>query len=220
MWGVEGEFWQGLEADGMTPKFTENYTKNKEKLADYQAKMDPVMWVGNTVYVDDIKGKFEATLPENERNWSTYWQYEITWKTQGDATEFINLSPLPDTEEGIAFQSAKDIWQKARAQALTPNRTRKRWPSWTKRMTIRCPLGSRSCWIITPSAGTRIWRSSKGSNGKAEYSVRGPGFPGSPFLHPHRRRGHPFSCCLRSLENFLRSQPPGGTGILRDKRSL
>ncbi|MGG6310681.1 extracellular solute-binding protein [Paenibacillus macerans] len=118
MWGVEGEFWQGLEADGVTPKFTENYTKNKDKLAEHQTKMDPVMWVGNTVYVDDIKGKFEATLPENERNWSTYWQYEITWKTQGDATEFINLFPLPDTEEGIAFQRANDIWQKARAQTL------------------------------------------------------------------------------------------------------
>lgn len=118
MWGVEGEFWEGREADGITPKFTEKYTQEKEKLADYQAKMDPLMWVGNTVYVDDIKGKFEATLPESERNWSTYWQYEITWKTQGDATEFINLFPLPDTEEGITFQSGKDIWQKARAQAL------------------------------------------------------------------------------------------------------
>ncbi|MMZ62525.1 hypothetical protein D1872_247380 [compost metagenome] len=76
------------------------------------------MWVGNTVYVDDIKGKYEATLPENERNWSTYWQYEITWKTQGDATEFINLFPMPDSEEGISFQRAKDIWLKVRAQTL------------------------------------------------------------------------------------------------------
>jgi len=118
MWGVEGEYWNGLEADGETPKFTEKYTTEKEALAEHQTKMDPLMWVGNTVYVDDIKGKYEATLPENERNWSTYWQYEITWKTQGDATEFINLFPMPDSEEGISFQRAKDIWLKVRAQTL------------------------------------------------------------------------------------------------------
>ena len=118
MWGLEGEYWKGLEADGVTPKFTEKYTTDKEGLAKYQSKMDPLMWVGNTVYVDDIKGKFEAMLPENERNWSTYWQYEITWKTQGDSTEFINLNPLPETEEGIVHQRVKDTWLKARAQAL------------------------------------------------------------------------------------------------------
>ncbi|WP_334073655.1 extracellular solute-binding protein [Paenibacillus sp. A14] len=118
MWGVEGEYWDGLEADGETPKFTEKYTKEKEALAEHQTKMDPLMWVGNTVYVDDIKGKYEATLSENERNWSTYWQYAITWKTQGDATEFINLFPMPDSEEGISFQRANDIWLKVRAQTL------------------------------------------------------------------------------------------------------
>ncbi len=118
MWGVEGKFWNGIEADGITPKFTDKYKTEKDALAEYQTKMDPLMWVGNTVFVDDTKGKFESTLAENERNWSTYWQYEITWKTQGDATEFINLSPLPESEEGISFQRASDIWTKARAQAL------------------------------------------------------------------------------------------------------
>ncbi|MHA0857886.1 extracellular solute-binding protein [Paenibacillus sp. CMAA1364] len=118
MWGVEGGYWEGLESDGVTPKFTDKYTTDKDGLAEHQTMMDPLMWVGNTVFVDDIKGKFEATLPETERNWSTYWQYEITWKTQGDATEFINLFPQPESEEGIAFQRVKDIWLKVRAQTL------------------------------------------------------------------------------------------------------
>jgi putative aldouronate transport system substrate-binding protein len=118
MWGPEGGFWNGLEDDGITPIFTEKYTTQKNELAEFQGKMDPLMFVGNTVFVDDIKGKFEASLPENERNWSTYWQYKITWKTQGDATEFINLFPMPDSNEGIAFQRAKDIWTKVRAQSL------------------------------------------------------------------------------------------------------
>ncbi|MEC0093272.1 extracellular solute-binding protein [Paenibacillus macquariensis] len=118
MWGLEGGYWDGFESDGVTPKFTEKYKTDKNGLAEYQTKMDPLMWVGNTVYVDDIKGKFESTLSESERNWSTYWQYQITWKTQGDATEFINLFPQPESEEGIAFQRAKDIWLKVRAQTL------------------------------------------------------------------------------------------------------
>ncbi|OAB36929.1 ABC transporter substrate-binding protein [Paenibacillus macquariensis subsp. defensor] len=118
MWGLEGGYWNGLESDGVTPKFTDKYKTDKNGLAEYQTKMDPLMWVGNTVYVDDIKGKFESTLSESERNWSTYWQYQITWKTQGDATEFINLFPQPESEEGIAFQRAKDIWLKVRAQTL------------------------------------------------------------------------------------------------------
>lgn len=118
MWGLEGGFWKGLESDGITPKFTDKYKTDKNALAEYQTKMDPLMWVGNTTFVDEIKGKYEATLAENERNWSTYWQYAITWKTQGDATEFINLFPLPESEEGIAFQRAKDIWLKVRAQTL------------------------------------------------------------------------------------------------------
>ncbi|WP_410771787.1 extracellular solute-binding protein [Fontibacillus sp. BL9] len=117
-WGVEGEYWQGYEADGYTPKFTEKYATQKDKLAEYQKFMDPVMWVGNTVFADDTKGKYETTLAENERNWATYWQYQITWKTQGDATEFVNMPPSPDSEAGIAFQRAKDIWDQVRAQTL------------------------------------------------------------------------------------------------------
>ncbi|MNJ48120.1 hypothetical protein D3C77_433060 [compost metagenome] len=65
-----------------------------------------------------MKGKYEETLNEEDRNWATYWQYKITWKTQGDYTEFVNMHPMPETEEGIAFQRVKDIWLKVRAQTL------------------------------------------------------------------------------------------------------
>ncbi|HEY4390176.1 MAG TPA: extracellular solute-binding protein [Paenibacillus sp.] len=116
--GPEGEFWQGYEADGITPKFTENYAKEKDKLAEFQAFSDPFQWVGNTDYINNAKGGYESTLGELDRNWSTYWQYQITWKTQGDATEFVNMIPLPDSDEGISHQRAKDIWLQVRAQTL------------------------------------------------------------------------------------------------------
>ncbi|WMT39989.1 extracellular solute-binding protein [Paenibacillus sp. D2_2] len=117
-WGVEGEYWQGLEADGYTPKFTEKYVTQRDQLSEYQTKMDPIMWVGNTVFADDTKGKYESTLAEQDRNWATYWQYQITWKTQGDGTQFVNMTPMPDSEEGISYQRARDIWLQVRAQTL------------------------------------------------------------------------------------------------------
>lgn len=118
MWGPPGGYWDGVEADGETPVFTEKYTSDAEGLNKLQAVTTNIMWNGNTVFIDTAKAKFESTLPVEKRNWSTRWQYEITWKTQADATQFINLEPAPDTEEGIAMTAVEDIFLEARAKAL------------------------------------------------------------------------------------------------------
>lgn len=118
MWGPEGKYWQGLEDDGLTPKFTETYTTDAEGLGKFQALTTNIQWTGNTVYIDQAKAKFESTLPEEKRNWSTRWQQEVTWKTQADATAFINLDPMPDSEEGIIRQRVEDIYLESRAKAL------------------------------------------------------------------------------------------------------
>lgn len=118
MWGPEGTYWKEKEEDGITPKFTEKYTSDAAGLAKHQEKTTNLNWVGNTVFLDQAKAKYESTLPEEQRNWSTKWQSEITWKTQSNATQFINLDPLPDTEEGIIRQRVEDIYVEARAKAL------------------------------------------------------------------------------------------------------
>ncbi len=117
MWGPEGKYWNGVEADG-TPKFTDAYVSDTAGLIDLQSKTVNLMWNGNTVYVDQSKAKYESTLPVEQRNWATNYQYEITWKTQANATEFINLSPAPDSEEGIIQTRVNDIFLEARAKAL------------------------------------------------------------------------------------------------------
>lgn len=119
MWGAPGPdgYWSGFDADGETPLFTDKYGSDAKGLQDHQAKTDPFMWVGNTVYVDQNKGKHESTLPENQRNWATNWQYQVTWQTQGNFTELLNLDPLPETDAGIARTAVNEIWQIARAKA-------------------------------------------------------------------------------------------------------
>ncbi|MFF2483286.1 extracellular solute-binding protein [Paenibacillus sp. NPDC058071] len=120
MWGPPGPdgYWDGFKEDGITPNFTSKYGDDPEGLAQIQAISGDMIWVGNTVYLDKMKSDYEATLPEEKRNWATNWQQKVTWKSQGDATPFINLHPLPDSEEGNIHRKVKDIWLKARADAL------------------------------------------------------------------------------------------------------
>ncbi|GAB6926779.1 hypothetical protein JCM10914A_07620 [Paenibacillus sp. JCM 10914] len=118
MWGPEGGYWDGLEDDGVTPKFTDKYVSDAAGLGKLQADTTNIQWNGNTVFIDTAKAKFESTLPEDQRNWSTRWQYEVTWKTQSNATEYVNLDPAPESEEGIIRQRVEDIYTEARAKAL------------------------------------------------------------------------------------------------------
>ena len=120
-WGPEGLYWEGTHSiDGVdeAPVFTEAYvtdTKNRDEL---MAKTNSFQWVGNTVYLDKSKMDFEMSLPEDQQNWATKYQSEITWKTQFNGTEFVNLSPMPDTEEGMTEQRVNDIYDEAQANAL------------------------------------------------------------------------------------------------------
>ncbi|MFD0717189.1 extracellular solute-binding protein [Paenibacillus sp. GCM10027626] len=120
MWGPPGPdgYWNGFKEDGITPAFTSKYGDDPEGLTQIQAISGDLIWVGNTVYLDQTKSEYEATLPEEKRNWSSTWQHKVTWKSQGDATPFINLHPMPESEEGVIYRRVKDIWLKARADAM------------------------------------------------------------------------------------------------------
>jgi len=75
-------------------------------------------WNGNTVFIDSRKAAIEAALPEEKRNWETRWQSEVTWKTQFNATPFINLHPSPDSDEGIIEQKIEDIYLETFSKVL------------------------------------------------------------------------------------------------------
>lgn len=117
MWGPEGKYWDGTDEEG-APLFTEAFTTDSKGRDELMNATVNLQWNGNTVYVDKSKMKFESTLPEDKKSWETKWQSEITWKTQFDTTEFVNLAPAGDSQEGIISQSVGEIYEKARAQAV------------------------------------------------------------------------------------------------------
>jgi putative aldouronate transport system substrate-binding protein len=117
MWGPEGLYWKGTDAEE-APLFTDKFTSDTKGRDELMNATVNFQWNGNTVYVDKSKSKFESTLAPELRSWETYWQSEITWKTQFNTTEFVNLAPAGDTEEGIISQSVTEIYEKARAKAI------------------------------------------------------------------------------------------------------
>lgn len=120
-WGPPGPdgYWDGFQEDGVTPKFNEEkYLNEPEALAEINGKAGDLVWVGNTVYLDGTKKKMLSTVPSEKIDFSNRWQMEVTWDSQGDFTEFLNVEPAPDSEEGIIRQSINDIWLTARAKSM------------------------------------------------------------------------------------------------------
>lgn len=116
VWGPPGRYWDEIDEDG-APIFNERYAttpqteKNKDRLGAFN-------FVGNTAFVDTTKAKEEMKLPEEQRNWTTMAQVNVTWRTSQDLTEFVNLDPPPDSPEGIAQQAVQDLYQQYFAEAL------------------------------------------------------------------------------------------------------
>ncbi|MFC5471518.1 extracellular solute-binding protein [Cohnella suwonensis] len=114
--GPQGLFWDEADSNGV-PIPNEAYKTTPEEEKD-KLKLGSFVWAGNTTYVDSSKAALEMTLPEEQRNWSTVAQSTIYWKTSMNMTEFVNLDPLPDTEEGIAQSAVKDLYTEVRAKLM------------------------------------------------------------------------------------------------------
>ena len=82
--------------------------KNRDPKAYDELKIGEFNWYGNTVYVDTTKAKREQLLPEEAQDWTTIAQYTVSFQTTRNVTEFSNLDPAPDSDEGIIQQRFKD----------------------------------------------------------------------------------------------------------------
>jgi putative aldouronate transport system substrate-binding protein len=114
--GRQGLYWDETDADGV-PILNEKglntpqADKDKERIGRFN-------WVGNTTFIDQTKAKMDAQLPAEKQNWTTLAQQKVTWKTSRNFTEFVNLDPLPDSEEGTIASAVNDIFLEAYAKAL------------------------------------------------------------------------------------------------------
>lgn len=113
--GPEGKNWDGFDEEGK-PNFTENY--DPAEVAEIQSKNEPVMFVGNTSYIDPAKYKYMEKLPFEEQDWRTRYQQTITWPTQLNVTEFVNLNPAPDSDEGIIKTSVDELFLEIYAKSV------------------------------------------------------------------------------------------------------
>jgi predicted NAD-dependent protein-ADP-ribosyltransferase YbiA (DUF1768 family) len=52
-------------------------------------------------------------LEGNSVNVDVKWQSLVTWKTSIDVTEFSNLTPMPDSDEGKIFTRVKENFKEA-----------------------------------------------------------------------------------------------------------
>lgn len=115
--GPEGEYWDGFDTEGR-PNFTDKF--NAEEVTKIQKDNDPIMFVGNTGYIDPAKMKIESTLPPEKQNWSAKYQSTITWPTQYDVTEFIGINDVdPNSEIGVIKTSFDDFFLQVYANVIT-----------------------------------------------------------------------------------------------------
>ncbi len=116
-WGPEGMYWQGTDEEG-APVMTEKATTDAEGLTKLMQVTDTFQWAGNTVFIDGSKARNQMKNPEDQRDWATVAQTSVAWKTAFDITQFANITPAPDSEEGITNQRVLDIFTESKAKAL------------------------------------------------------------------------------------------------------
>lgn len=117
MWGPTDLYWDGLDENDV-PRFNDafvNDTENRDQLMDSTSSFQ---WCGNSTWIDNSKIQFEETLPMEQRRWDSYYQSTITWKSQLNASEWINLNPPGDSDEGIIRSTIVEIFDTARSQAI------------------------------------------------------------------------------------------------------
>ena len=74
-------------------------------------------FVGNTSFADGFGEALNAQIDDPAmRNWKQTQFTDKIWKYAYDGTEFANLLPPPDTDEGIVYQEVRDIMDETYAR--------------------------------------------------------------------------------------------------------
>ncbi|MBP1963042.1 extracellular solute-binding protein [Paenibacillus aceris] len=106
--GPPGFLWDKTDENGIPIPNDKYKTMDKAELD--KLHISDNMMAGNATWVDLSKVARDKLLPESQRDFTTTQQVNITWKTAMDTTTFANTKPQGDSEEGIALQAVKDIF--------------------------------------------------------------------------------------------------------------
>lgn len=115
--GEPGKYWDGFDDEGW-PILTDEYANDPDGVGEIVNGSTDHQWVGNSNFLDTAKAQFTQTLPEEQRLWSTHWQWEVTWDTQLDKTDYYLINPLPETDEGQILTHIEEIADVAIASAV------------------------------------------------------------------------------------------------------
>jgi len=118
--GPEGQYWDGFDENGM-PNFTDAY--DQDAVTKTELDNVPITINGNTGYINPAKMKYQTQVPVEEQDWLSRYQSSITWKTQFDVTQFINLDPPTDSDLGIIKTKLDDLHLKVYADVMTNSKS-------------------------------------------------------------------------------------------------
>jgi ABC-type glycerol-3-phosphate transport system substrate-binding protein len=115
--GPPNELW---DADGWDPD-TEQYPDLTpeffETSADERARYGGSNWVGNTSFADGFGEYLNSQIDDpSMKSWKQLQFTNTIWPYAFDATEFSNIEPAPDSDEGIIYQEVTDIMDETYAQ--------------------------------------------------------------------------------------------------------
>jgi ABC-type glycerol-3-phosphate transport system substrate-binding protein len=116
-WGPEGTYWQGKDAIG-APMLTKKFFDDEKEYSRLYGVWDTFTWAGNTSFQDSVRPSILKQYPPGKGDWAVDAQSNVTHKTSYDVTQFINLDPAPDSEEGIIAQKVTDIFTQTRAKLI------------------------------------------------------------------------------------------------------
>jgi putative aldouronate transport system substrate-binding protein len=105
--GPKGLYWDNFDGDG-APIPNDKWFSTSQEQKD-KDKLEAYVWAGNASFVDISKTKIEASLPEDQRNWGAAAQVAIAWKTSFNSTQFNNIDPTPESDEGIISQQVGEV---------------------------------------------------------------------------------------------------------------
>ncbi|KIL39020.1 hypothetical protein SD70_22600 [Gordoniibacillus kamchatkensis] len=114
--GPPGFLWDKKDENGIPIPNDKYKTMDKAELD--KLHISDNMMAGNATWVDLAKVAREKLLPEAQRDFQTTQQVNVAWKTSMDITAFANTNPQGDSEEGIALQAVKDIFDQAFAKMI------------------------------------------------------------------------------------------------------